>query len=138
MYFVVIFYLYICNMLSRISILSFIAAFVTLLCGGYWVDSVATESRETTQECIEAATIDADNLDVTSLLSGRTSLRTPVNSRRSIHRSNSKRSENTQIVTQSKARGVTIAENSNYAIKSNLLGGVVARRAFYSLCCLRI
>ena len=33
---------------------------------------------------------------------------------------------------------ISVIERSNNTYKPNVLGGVVAHRAFYSLCCLRI
>ena len=125
-------------MLSRISILSFFATLAIFLCGECRADSVAMPTPTTPQEQTEIALTDANIPNLTSLLSGKTSLRTPSNSRRSIQRTNSKRFENTQIAIQNDTTGISIDEHSNYAIKSNLLGGVVAEEAFYSLCCLRI
>ena len=125
-------------MFGRMSILSLFAALAILLSGECRADSVAMQNPTTPQEQSEITLTDADIPNLTSLLSGKTSLRTPSNSRRSIQRTNGKRFENTPIAIPSEMWGITANEDSDYAIKSNLLGGVVAEEAFYSLCCLRI
>ena len=126
-------------MLSRISILSFVTTLAVLLCWEYRIDSVDIENCNNLQEHLAASLTDTDINNITSQISSQpSSLCSPSNSRRSIQRSNSKCFENTQIVTQSKTKGISLIELSNYVITSNRLGGVVAKRAFYSLCCLRI
>ena len=122
-------------MLSRISILSFIAALTILLSGECGID---IQTQTTSQQQTETIISDADIPNPTSLLSGQASSRTSSNSRRSMQRTISKRIDNLQVATNSDTASAPFIANSHYTIESNILGGVVSEKAFYSLCCLRI
>lgn len=74
----------------------------------------------------------------TSLMLGRTSMCLSNSNHRTIQRTNGKRYINSKDILQCEALTLFVAEHVFDKIKINYLGGVVAKNAFYSLCCLRI
>ena len=86
----------------------------------------------------EVTIIDADIPNPTSLLSGQDSSRTVNNSRRTMQRTvGGKRTYSANLAVKVESE-ISVIERTNNTYKPNILGGVVAHRAFYSLCCLRI
>lgn len=123
-------------MLSRISILSLLVTLSLFLSGECRAESANTNAVPLPQQ-VEITIVDADIPNPTSLLSGKDSSRTTNNLRRSLQRQNSKRLENLHFVVRNESENLVV-ENSQNTIQPTILGGVVAPRAFYSLCCLRI
>lgn len=80
---------------------------------------------------------DADLPNPTSALSGQCTSCSTTSSNRSLQRNNCKR-----LGIIAFGLGATdayiIIESLHHIVKPNILGGVVAKRALYSLCCLRI
>lgn len=130
-----LFYHYICRVLSRISILSFVVALSVLLCGECRAESAKVQPSPFASSRVELTICDADMPTPLSLLLGKDSSRTINSVRRTLQRG-VKRIENLQISIREAERA--IVEHSHKPIQLNILGGVVAERAFYSLCCLRI
>ena len=86
----------------------------------------------------EISIVDADIPNPTSLLSGRTTSRVVNGGNRLLQRTISKyRTCNFSTVAKLESE-ISLVEHSQNLIQSNILGGVVADKAFYSLCCLRI
>ena len=123
-------------MLSRVSILSFVVTLSILLFGECRAESVNTHTTPLSQQ-VEVTIVDADIPNPTSLLSGRESSRTVNSNSRTVQRTACKRTCSTNIAVKAESESLII-EHSHNTYKPNILGGVVADRAFYSLCCLRI
>ena len=123
-------------MFNRVSISAIVAALCFLLCGEAW--SYGYEAGTTTLAARQLEEItDADMTSPASALTGQSTSRSITNSNRSSQRTNGKRSEVVSITAGAESLG-TIIESAHRVIKPNILGGIVAKRAFYSLCCLRI
>lgn len=86
---------------------------------------------------VEITIIDADIPNPTSLLSGRESSRTVNSNSRTMQRTACKRTCSANMAVKAEL-ATSVIEHSYNIYKPNILGGVVADRAFYSLCCLRI
>lgn len=125
-------------MLSRVSILSLVVTLSVLLFGECGLGVLSEEVARPVERAVEVTIVDADIPNPTSLLSGKDSSRLTTNSRRSMQRTSSRRIENAQFATLRREEASVAVLNSSNSIQSNILGGVVAGRAFYSLCCLRI
>ena len=124
-------------MLSRVSILSFVVTLSILLFGECRAESANMHTTPLLPQ-VEVTIVDADNPNSTSLLSGRDSSRmVNNNSRRTMQRTACKRTCSANIAVKAESESLII-EHSYNTYKPNILGGVVADRAFYSLCCLRI
>ena len=123
-------------MLSRISILSIAVVLSIFLFGECRSESVGA-NVELPMRSIELSIVDADIPNPTSLLSGQNSTTSTVSARRCLQRSSHKRANNHFIATRCDMGVVTIG-NTLSTLHINILGGVVANEAFYSLCCLRI
>ena len=100
------------------------------------MESANTNAMPLPQQ-VEVTIIDADIPNPTSLLSGKDTSRTTNNFRRSLQRQTSKRLENLYHVVRNELENIVI-DNSHNTTQPSILGGIVAPRAFYSLCCLRI
>lgn len=132
-----LFFVYICSVISRKSILVLVAILSVIFCGEHFSYDVATAAATSNTCSTEMTIAGADTPNSSSLMSGQESSRSINNNRRHIQRNNNKRVEEYHSA-QREDVGVTEFANSHFTIKSNLIGGVVADRAFYSLCCLRI
>ena len=125
-------------MINRASILSLIAILSVFLVGEcFSVNQIEAKSTQSAPRHTEVSIVDADIPNPTSLLSGKESSRTVNSSRRSVQRTLCKRTFNVGFTPRFES-GSTVAEHFSNANRPNILGGVVADRAFYSLCCLRI
>ena len=87
---------------------------------------------------IELSIVDSDIPNPTSLLSGRTTSRVVNSGARSVQRILGKHRTCYTLFAVKAESTISLAEYSQNRIQSNILGGVVADKAFYSLCCLRI
>ena len=87
---------------------------------------------------IELSIVDSDIPNPTSLLSGRTTSRVVNSGARSVQRVLGKHRTCYTLFAVKAESAISLAEYSQNRIQSNILGGVVADKAFYSLCCLRI
>ena len=125
-------------MINRASILSLIAILSVFLVGEcFSVNQIEAKSTQSAPRHTEVSIVDADIPNPTSLLSGKEAARTVNSSRRSVQRTLCKRTFNVGFTPRFES-GSTVAEHFSNANRPNILGGVVADRAFYSLCCLRI
>ena len=125
-------------MINRASILSLIAILSLFLVGECSsVNKIEAKSTQSAPRQTEISIVDADIPNPTSLLSGKGSSRTVNSSRRSVQRPLCKRTFNVGFTPRFES-GSTVAEHFSNTNRPNILGGVVADRAFYSLCCLRI
>lgn len=124
-------------MLSRVSILSFVVTLSVLLFGECRADNLNTQTMSLPESAVEVTIVDADIPNPTSLLSGRESSRTVNSNSRTVQRTACKRTCSTNIAVKAESESLII-EHSHKTYRPNILGGVVADRAFYSLCCLRI
>ena len=87
---------------------------------------------------VEVSIVDADIPIPTSLLLGRSSSRLVNSGVRSVYRILGKyRTYYTLFAVKGESAN-SLTEYSQNRIQPNILGGVVADKAFYSLCCLRI
>ena len=116
--------------------MSFVVTLSILLFGECKAESANMHTTPLSQQ-VEVVIIDADIPNPTSLLSGRESSRTVNSNSRTVQRTTYKRTCNTNIAVKAESESFVI-EHSHNTYKPNILGGVVAPRAFYSLCCLRI
>ena len=125
-------------MVNRVWILSLVAVLSVFVCGErFSVDRTASAAEPFTPRSVEMTISDADIPNPTSLMSGEESTSSITSSRRALQRNGSKRTYTTNISTRVSV-ATTIASHLHNTIRPNILGGVVADEAFYSLCCLRI
>ena len=107
-----------------------------LLFGECRADNVTNSFSPTPQ--IELSIVDADIPNPTSLLSGRTTSRVVNGGARSVQRISGKHRTCCAFFAVKAESEISLSEYSQNRIQTNILGGVVADKAFYSLCCLRI
>ncbi|MBE6174527.1 MAG: hypothetical protein E7147_03155 [Rikenellaceae bacterium] len=88
---------------------------------------------ESSPQLIELSAVEADISTPSSLLSGQNNSGSTLSARRCLQRNGYKRTNYLFVATQG-----DMGVNTFSILHINILGGVVAERAFYSLCCLRI
>ena len=125
-------------MLSRVSILSFVVTLSILLFGECRADNLNTKTMSLPESAVEVTIVDADIPNPTSLLSGRTTSRVVNSGARSVQRILGKHRTCYTLFAVKAESAISLAGYSQNRIQSTILGGVVADKAFYSLCCLRI
>ena len=119
-------------------ILTLVAMLSVLLGGeGFLTANSPAVAEPLASRSVETTISDADIPNPSSLMSGDDSARSITSSRRTMQRSGGKRAYTTHITTR-EVTATAIVEHLHNTIKPNILGGVVADEAFYSLCCLRI
>ncbi|MBQ5648406.1 MAG: hypothetical protein IIV16_04710 [Alistipes sp.] len=125
-------------MLRRVSILS-LMAILFILSGedGFVVDCTATQTMQSQPLSVETSLDDTEFTNPASILSGQTLASSQIACRRVVQRTGAKRSYCVNVVTREETK-TSILEHLHNSIGVNILGGIVANRAFYSLCCLRI
>ena len=134
--FSLLFFYYLCSVLRPISIATIVLTLCLLFCGESQVCNLELATTPLSAEQTITIT-DADIPNPTSALSGQCTSRSTTSSSRSLQRNNCKR-----LGIMAFGLGATdayiIIESLHHIVKPNILGGVVAKRALYSLCCLRI
>ena len=92
---------------------------------------------ESSPQLIELSVVEADISTPSSLLSGQNNSGSPLSARRCLQRNSYKRMSSLFVAMRG-GMGTVAVDNISSILHINILGGVVAERAFYSLCCLRI
>ena len=125
-------------MINRASILSLIAILSVFLFGeSFSIEKIELLRTPHTSQLTEISIVDADIPNPSSLLSGQESSRTVSSSRRLVQRTTYRRTYTANLALKVDSKS-SVTELNHNTYKPNVLGGIVADRAFYSLCCLRI